>query len=75
MTLQESFLEKSWDDLLSRNNDRIIARFVSLDSSSQKTVLDHLRRMTTESGWHPEQVRSALSALQALTDQENINGH
>ena len=70
MTLQESFLEKSWDDLLSRNKDRIIARYGSLDAGSQKTVLNHLHRMTTESGWHPEQVKSAHSALQALVDQE-----
>ena len=69
MTVQDSYLEKTWDDLLSRNKDRIVSRFASLDPESQKNVMDHLKRMVSEADWHPEQVASARSALQALEKQ------
>jgi hypothetical protein len=70
MFLQDSFLEKAWDDLLSRDTNRILTRFASLDAGSQKTVLEHLNRMAVESGWHPEQVLSAKTALLALGSQD-----
>lgn len=66
---QDAFLEKAWDDLLSRDKKRIITRFRSLDAASQKTVLDHLKKMVNETGWHPEQVKSARSALKILAEQ------
>jgi hypothetical protein len=69
MLNQDAFLEKAWDDLLSRDKTRINSRFNSLDSASQKTVLDHLKKMVTETGWHPGQVRSAQSALDILIEQ------
>jgi len=67
---QEAFLEKVWDDLLSRETDRIITRFLSLDPGSQKTVLEHLQKMVSETDWHPEQVTSAKTALQAIANTE-----
>ena len=65
--MEETFLEKAWDDLLSREPERIVSRFKSLDPKSQKVVIEHLTLMTTESGWHPVQVISAEKALSILT--------
>lgn len=62
---QEGF----WDALLSRHPKRIRAAFSSLDISSQKTVLAHLRVMVSEAGWQPEQRTSARIALRALEHQ------
>jgi hypothetical protein len=59
-------LEVLWDNLLSRQPDRVRLAFDSLDTDGKKTVLAHLHRMASESGWHPEQRDSAIAALQAL---------
>jgi hypothetical protein len=69
MTDSSSFLEILWDALLSRDPSQIRAAYSDLDSSSQKVVLTHLQRMVQEDGWHPEQVKSALVALNALEQQ------
>jgi hypothetical protein len=66
MTNSPSFLEILWDALLSRDPSQIRAAFADLDPDSQKVVLAHLRRMAEEDGWHPEQVKSARTALAAL---------
>jgi len=68
MPFQDSFLEKVWGDLLSRDAQKIANSFASLDSESQKTVLDHLQRMLSEDGWHPEQVKSAQVAMDVLSN-------
>jgi hypothetical protein len=60
-------LEQIWDSLLSRETDRIIKTFLSLDEQNQVVVKDHLVRMINEPGWHPEQVSSAMVALKALS--------
>jgi hypothetical protein len=59
-------LEKLWDALLSRQADLIIEAFTSLDKEGKEAVIKHLRRMSTELGWQPEQVASAKSALNVL---------
>jgi hypothetical protein len=71
MTNLESFLEQTWDRILSRNPQRIAQVFNSLGNEDQQVVLQHLRKMTSESGWHPEQVISARTALEVL---ERIEG-
>jgi hypothetical protein len=68
--MDETFLEKAWDDLLSREPDRIESRFQSLDEKSQKVVLEHLNLMVTDEGWHPVQVISAQKALETLSKLE-----
>lgn len=65
--MHETFLEKAWDDLLSREAQRIESRFESLDLESQRVVIDHLKKMVSENGWHPEQVISAQKALDILS--------
>lgn len=65
-------LEILWDGLLSRNAERIRTAFADLDPDSQVEVLQHLERMTTEDGWHPEQRKSAQAALSALSRPKDI---
>ena len=60
-------LEILWDNLLSRQPDQVRAAFATLTVTEQQAVLDHLRRMSQEAGWHPEQRRSAQAALDALS--------
>jgi hypothetical protein len=59
-------LEILWDNLLSRQPERIQSAFRQLDAAGQQGVWRHLQRMATEPGWHPEQVRSAQVALDSL---------
>lgn len=56
-------LSDFWDAILSRNPRFIQEAFVELDEPSKMAVVAHLEKMATESGWHPEQVKSAKAAL------------
>lgn len=64
---QFAHLEQIWDQLLSREPERIRRAYALLDESSLQTVLAHLRKMVSEPGWQPEQVTSAAIALQTIT--------
>jgi hypothetical protein len=66
----EAFLEKTWDALLSRDPEKIVRTFSTLDPDSQHVILEHLKKMVSETGWHPEQVISAQAALQALQSEK-----
>jgi len=68
MEILSTYLEKAWDDLLSRDAGRVRERFASLDIESQRTVMAHLKKMATEDGWHIEQKTSAEAALLALKE-------
>ena len=70
MTNLDSFLEKTWDGILSRDPKRIALVFTNLGKEDQAVVMGHLHKMTKESGWHPEQVISAQAALNALEKNE-----
>ncbi len=59
-------LSDFWDAILSRNPRLIQNAFALLDESSKKAVVNHLQKMITESGWHPEQVKSAKAALTVI---------
>ncbi len=63
--------EQLWEDLLSRQPGVIKAAFASLYPTDQQTVLAHLQRMVSESGWQPEQRISARTALDVLLPQED----
>ena len=67
MDYLEAFLEKTWDGLLSRDRHSIMQTFNCLDSANQHVVLEHLKKMANETGWHPEQVLSAKVALEAIS--------
>jgi len=62
----EKFLEETWSALLSRDKGEVVRVFRALDVESRKVVVQHLTKMSTQEGWHPEQVRSAQIALSAL---------
>ncbi len=66
LTDQNAFLEKTWDAILSRDKDAIQCVYDALDGESQKAIVEHLYKMATEEGWHPEQVKSAQIALRSL---------
>ena len=61
-----SAIEQLWDNLLSRQQKLVRAAFEALGEDEQVAVLVHLRKMTSEPDWHPEQRTSALVALEAL---------
>lgn len=65
----DEYLERVWSELLSRDPEKIIRIFSSLDFGSQQEVTLHLNKMVTESGWHPEQVTSARIALESLVSK------
>jgi hypothetical protein len=71
MNREQDKLENIWDDLLSEQPETIKAAYNSLDLQNQQAVLAHLQRMSSESGWQPEQRRSARAALKAITNQDN----
>ena len=59
-------IERLWDNLLSRQPERVRAAYESLSAEEQSGVLAHLQRMAEEEGWHAEQRLSARAALEAL---------
>lgn len=59
-------LESLWDRLLSREPGMIQSAFTALPAAEQAAVLQHLRRMAVEDGWHPEQRLSAEAALHSI---------
>ncbi len=61
-------IEFLWKELLSGEAERTRRAFADLPASEQQAVLLHLRRMSTENGWHPGQAESARAALDALLD-------
>ncbi len=66
MNDQNEYLEQIWDGILSREEDRIRLTYLTLDKNSRMIVLEHLKKMTGEPGWHPEQVESAGAALEVI---------
>jgi hypothetical protein len=63
-------IEKLWDDLLSRDAERIKQAYGQFNTDQQKEILDHLVKMTTKPGWHVEQKLSALAAIEAINALE-----
>ncbi len=61
--------EDIWEALLSRETEQIRHAYDGLSAEEQQAVLAHLKRMTSEPGWHPEQVLSAQAALKAITER------
>lgn len=57
-----------WTEILSREPNRIRKAFKNLTRSEKLRVRAHLIRMTNETGWHPEQIKSASLALEAIKD-------
>lgn len=66
---ERDYLEELWDNLLSRENDKISRAFRSLSEQEKQAVHAHLVRMATEEGWHPEQKISAEAAIRAIENE------
>ncbi len=58
--------ETLWEKILSRDKNQIMQAASGLSAQEMQRVLQHLRAMTSEEGWHPEQQRSAQIALDTL---------
>jgi hypothetical protein len=59
-------IEQLWDNLLSREPEKIKTTFHHLNLSERSAVIEHLNQMTAEDGWHPEQKKSAQFSLQTI---------
>ncbi len=68
MNSLETFLENTWNGILSRDSKRIQDTYLGLDSQNQHVVLEHLKKMASETDWHHEQIKSAQIALKAITE-------
>ncbi len=66
MNAEQSGFEYLWETLLSREPDRILLAYESLQPDQKIAILEHLQKMVSESGWQPEQRNSAQSALDAI---------
>jgi hypothetical protein len=62
-------IEILWEDILSRQFERIQTAFSLLSAEEKIAVLNHLKRMISEPGWHPQQVMSASKALETINDE------
>jgi hypothetical protein len=62
--------QELWEQLLSREPERVRAAFAGLDKSAKRAVMVHLGRMASELGWQPEQRASAEVALRTLVGQK-----
>jgi len=62
-------IEAFWEEILSRQLERIQKAFAPLSPEEKFAVLKHLKGMVSEPGWHPEQVVSASQALDALKEE------
>jgi hypothetical protein len=69
MDSNSDYLETLWDNLLSRDPERIRDAFKALTRGEKRAVLAHLKRMSSESDWHIEQRESARAALRALGEE------
>jgi NADH:ubiquinone oxidoreductase subunit E len=59
-------LETLWQEILSRQPQRIREAFEGLEEKQKDAILKHLDRMASEDGWHTEQAASAQAALKSL---------
>ncbi len=66
MNAEQSGFEYLWETLLSREPDRILLAYESLQPDQKIAILEHLQKMVSETGWQPEQRNSAQAALDAI---------
>lgn len=66
MDTEKRGFEYLWETLLSREPDRILLAYESLQPDQKIAILEHLQKMVSESGWQPEQRNSAQAALEAI---------
>jgi len=59
-------VEQFWDNMLSRQPERIRAAYGSLTAADKENLITHLKNMVSEEGWQEEQRKSAQAALDAI---------
>jgi len=59
-------MEELWNNILSRNPNKIISTYSILSEQDKINVLNHLTKMVTEDGWQPGQILSADTALKII---------
>jgi hypothetical protein len=69
--MDDTDIELIWDDILSREPERVLMRYNTLLPGEKMSVLEHLKCMRDEIGWHPEQRISAQIALDIIEDVDN----
>ena len=62
------WLEDLWDNILSEDPTRIVAKWRELNAEEQGAIWEHLNKMTTEEGWADVQRESAQAAINALKE-------
>ena len=62
-------IEAFWEEILSRQQERIQKAFAPFSPEEKLAILNHLKGMVSEPGWQPEQVVSASQALDALKEE------
>lgn len=63
-------IETFWELLLSREEKQVKNAFARLSEEEQDAVLNHLKSMAQDPGWHTEQRISAQFALSVLEHTE-----
>lgn len=63
-----NLVEHIWNEILSRQPERIQPAFRGLSAKEKIAVRAHLIKMTSEDGWQPIQIESAAIALEAIKD-------
>ena len=58
--------ELFWENLLSRDPEKVKVAWRMLPEEYRKDVRGHLVSIVTELDWHPEQVKSAEAALNVI---------
>lgn len=71
MNKSNNFSEQGdlWSAILSEDEDTIVGIQKFLDPTDLASIIDHLKIMATEAGWHPSQRKSASFAM-ALLEKE-----
>ena len=59
-------IEHVWENILSREPDRIRSQWRTLTAEDQASIIEHLQRMVHEEGWLDVQRESARTALDVL---------
>ena len=72
MFAMDDYLERIWDGILSEDENKILDTFQELSKADKDTVIKHLKKMTTEEGWLPVQIKSASKALDVLKQNQEI---
>ncbi len=70
MTEANDWLEQFWNDILSRDQDKICSSYRSVSEAEQRDCLAHLRVMVIDPEYHEAQRESAQAALDILAAEK-----